>query len=943
LSPERWRKIEELYHAAIARDPAARVVFLDSACGSDAELRTEVESLLRREGKAAEFLESRTHTAEVSPTLPTQVGPYRVMSRLGAGGMGEVYRAHDSKLGRDVALKALPREFAAHPERLARFRREARLLAALNHPNIAAIYGLEESHGVTCLVLELVEGEDLRGPMPVKQALEYARQVAEALEAAHAQEIIHRDLKPANVKVTPQGRVKVLDFGLAKALWASNDNVDLSAASTVTVFQTAAGQISGTPPYMSPEQATGREVDRRTDVWAFGCLLYELLSGKRAFGGATHSEILARILAQEPDWNALPAKTPPKIRELIKRCLRRDATSRLQQIRDARIVIERVQRKDTRWVALSIAAMALVIVAIATGFFLRGPARPGEVSEWVKLTDFPDSVSQPALSPDGRMLAFVRGPGTFLVPGQIYVKPLPNGEPVQLTHDASNKMSPTFSPDGSSIAYSMEVDPTNPGSHMDMWLVPVIRGEPRPWLRNASGLVWLDSKRVLFSETKEKIHMGVVSAEESGAGKRDVYLPASTMGMAHRSYPSPDRKMALIVEMDNGPWQPCRLVPLDGSSPGHAVGPPGARCTFAAWSPDGKWMYFSSAAGGTFHTWRQRYPDGRPEQITAGLTEEQGIAIAPDGKSLVTAAALKQSTVWVHDDNGDRQVSAEGYSYDPRFTPDGKKLLYRILRGSVPTSDGSELRIVDLLSGETHAVLPGLLISGPPGWAYDLSPDGQRVVAVVVDHEGKRGLWMGDLDGRPTPRQIPNISGHAPRIATNGDVFFVGEFVGEKRPFPLYEVHSDGTGLQKIQSLPNPEGRGGLFGLSPDGRWLATRDATATLLAAATEGAALIKICADAPGNSRISWSTNGKEIFLSVPTAPIATELIGRTYVVPLAPGKVWPTIPPGGFRSLDDMATRTAAKVIEAYDVTPGPRPGVYAFSRASSQRNLYRVPIR
>jgi hypothetical protein len=261
----------------------------------------------------------------------------------------------------------------------------------------------------------------------------------------------------------------------------------------------------------------------------------------------------------------------------------------------------------------------------------------------------------------------------------------------------------------------------------------------------------------------------------------------------------------------------------------------------------------------------------------------------------------------------------------------------------VPTSDGSELRIIDLHSLQTQAVLPGLLVSGGPGWAYDISPDGQRVVAVVVDHEGKRGLWVGDLDRRAAPRQIPNISGHAPHIGRNGDIFFAGE----EAPVHLYIVQSDGTGLRKIavpfQSLPDPETRGGLFGLSFDGRWLATRDpGTGALLAAATEGAALIKICAGFPTNSRISWSVDGKQVFFSVPVAPSATEIIGRTYVVPLATGKVWPTIPPGGFRSPDDLGTLPGAKVIEGFDVTPGSRPGVYAFSRASSQRNLYRVPI-
>jgi serine/threonine protein kinase len=278
--------------------------------------------------------------------------------------MGEVYRAHDSKLGRDVAIKTLPAEFARDPDRLARFRREARTLASLNHPNIAAIYGLEESGDVDCLVMELVEGETLRGPLPLDKALEYARQVAEALEAAHDKAIIHRDLKPNNVKVTPQGRVKVLDFGLAKAIWGAEENQDLSQLATVTSLESSlTGRVLGTPPYMSPEQARGKDVDKRTDIWAFGCLLYELLAGKRAFPGETLQDTIAAVLEREPDWQALPAKTPAKIRDLLHQCLQKDAGRRLQTIADVRRTIEQVQRGWNRWRVAAIAGAALALLA----------------------------------------------------------------------------------------------------------------------------------------------------------------------------------------------------------------------------------------------------------------------------------------------------------------------------------------------------------------------------------------------------------------------------------------------------------------------------------------------------------------------------------------------------------------------------------------------------
>src|SRR3984893_1572021 len=440
-----WLKVEELFHAALERPPEERPAFLDRACNGDTDLRRQVELLLAKEDQAGSFLEvpamedqTGTPTAAGS-LLDRQFGPYHILSPLGAGGMGEVYRAHDDKLGRDVAIKTLPYEFARDPEQLARFRREARPVASLNHPNIAAIYGLEESGDIDCLVMELVPGETLReriardGPLPVEEALRICCQIADALEAAHEKGIIHRDLKPANVKVTPQGKVKVLDFGLAKAIWGTDGDQNLSQQTTVTGIETLAGHIIGTTGYMSPEQARGAGVDKRTDVWAFGCVLYELLASKRAFQGETQSESIAAVLEREPDWHALPAKTPAKIRELLRQCLRKDANRRLNNIADARKTIEQAQRGWNRRRVAAVAAAGLAMVAIGAVLWLRGSAHPTDQSQWVQLTKFPDSVSQPALSPDGRMLTFIRGPATFVGRGQIYVKLLPDGEPVQMS------------------------------------------------------------------------------------------------------------------------------------------------------------------------------------------------------------------------------------------------------------------------------------------------------------------------------------------------------------------------------------------------------------------------------------------------------------------------------------------------------------------------------
>ena len=269
---------------------------------------------------------------------------YKITEKIGEGGMGEVYRATDTKLNRDVALKVLPEAFAADRERMARFSREAQVLASLNHPNIASIYGLEDSEDKHALVLELVEGETLaeriqKGAIPLEESLKIALQIAEALEAAHEKGIIHRDLKPANVSVTPEGKVKILDFGLAKALAAEVPAADISDSPTRTDEMTSPGVILGTAPYMSPEQARGKVVDKRADIWAFGCVLYECLTGTQLFGGETTTDCIAKVLQKEPDWEALPEGTPQGIQRLLRRCLEKDAHERLQHIGDARIEV----------------------------------------------------------------------------------------------------------------------------------------------------------------------------------------------------------------------------------------------------------------------------------------------------------------------------------------------------------------------------------------------------------------------------------------------------------------------------------------------------------------------------------------------------------------------------------------------------------------------------
>jgi serine/threonine protein kinase len=439
MTADRRHQISDLYHRALERPAEDRRAFIEKACAGDAALREEVESLLRCEAGAESFLATPASQV-VAGALPDsflmpnrQLGPYTIVAALGAGGMGEVYRARDTRLGRDVAIKILPSQFTADSERRARFAREARLLATLNHPHIGAIYGLEESNGMTALVLELVEGPTLadrlaRAPLPVPAVLVIAQQIAEALEAAHEKGVVHRDLKPANIVLEESSgalRVKVLDFGLAKAI---GTGIDLPTSESFD--GTADARILGTPAYMSPEQARGLAVDKRMDIWAFGCVLFEMLTGRRAFEGETVTDTFARILEREPDWSVLPGDTPPPVRTLLERCLRKDSKKRLRDIADALIELEDVhrirpdddahhsgappRRPRERLAWMIAAAFGFVTCALGAILYFRlGTPAANPLNESLILPpagwSFPENPSEPRfeIAPDGRHVVLV--------------------------------------------------------------------------------------------------------------------------------------------------------------------------------------------------------------------------------------------------------------------------------------------------------------------------------------------------------------------------------------------------------------------------------------------------------------------------------------------------------------------------------------------------------
>jgi Tol biopolymer transport system component len=941
MTPERWERIQELYHAARLRTEVDRARFLTDACAGDEPMLREVQALLEQPVSTGSFVDFLGGPAPAhlrgQPTgemlTGMRVGHYQVLSLLGQGGMGEVYRAHDVKLGRDVAIKVLPTVFTSDAERLARFDSEARMLAALNHPHIGAIYGLEDIDRLPALVLELVEGDTLAdrllgGPISLRHALGFARQTADALDAAHRQGIIHRDLKPANIKITPDGVVKVLDFGLAKAGATEHPSTeDVSRTATAAVGATRAGVILGTVTYMSPEQARGLTVDTRTDIWSFGCVLFEMLTGRPPFTGETIAETIAAILERDPDWKALPSGTPARIRELLRRCLHRDVGRRLQNIAEARETIEHALRGWNRWRVATMASAAVAALTIGGALWWREPARPPDRSEWIQLTQFPDSVVQPALSPDGRMVTFVQGETNPLVPftiGQVFVKHLPDGEPVQLTHDRTAKMTPVFSPDGSRIVYGT----INERFEWDTWSVRVPDGEPQLWLRNASGLIWNGPNHVLFAEMKNNPHMGIVTSEESRLGQRDVYVPADAQGMAHLAYPSPDRHWALLVEMDaNHIWMRCRVVSLDGRTTAHLVGPIHGGCTYGAWSPDGRWIYLTSNAGGVPHIWRQRFPDGPPEQITSGPTEEEGIAMAPDGRSFVTAVALRSAALWLHTTDGDSPVPLDGNAVDATFTSDGTRLLFRAVPSLGEYPVPGELRVADLKSGRSEPLLPGFKVTD-----YDVDRDGVHVVVEAVDRDGTPRLWLAALDRQTAPRQIANVEGRQPRFGANGDILFRRR---EAAATFLYSMHSDGSDLHRAMAPPVQL----LGAVSRDGRWIVGWTSREGKDASAWQAFSLDGAQPRFLGGPGIAWQWSPGGERVSVSNGLVAEN---RSYVIPLPSREPFPPLPAEGFQSEKQIAALPGARRIDAV-VVPGPSADVYAFYRRTAQRNLYRIPLR
>ncbi len=808
----------------------------------------------------------------------TRLGPYEILAPIGAGGMGEVYRARDAKLNRDVAIKVLPEAVADDAERLARFQREAQVLASLNHPHIAAIYGLEKSGNVEALVLELVAGETLAeriaaGPMPVDEALAIARQIADALEAAHEKGIVHRDLKPANVKVTPDGQVKVLDFGLAKALdpVGGTSSPDATRSPTITAAATQAGVILGTAAYMSPEQARGRPADKRSDIWAFGCVLWEMLTAKRLFQGETVSDTLAAVLRADIDWGPLPAATPPPIRRLLERCLERDPKRRLRDVGEARIAMEEAPasligaRPEAAAGVASVSAgrgrigaSVLAGVALGAALFagiaaLRHRRSAGDSvvrlnvvlpkGQAILVEDLPNL----ALSKDGARVAYVAKSESGA--SALYLRSMGAFDARELP-ETEGATAPFFSPDGQWLGYFV-------GGRVQK--MSVSGGPPQPVcdtpVAGLGSAAWADDGSILFPSTNGSL----MRAAASGGKCEEIVKPDAKRGDLLEPESLPGGKGILFASLGGFQASQAHIDVLDlatGKSqviisqgtnpryvdPGFIVFGRSGAILAAPFDPHGLKLlgqpvpvvegvmpdsasgieqFAVSRSGVLAYVAGQRTAvkrrivmvdrKGVSTTVTADAGAYEDLALSPDGREIAMTVEGASWNIWVyHLDRGTlTRLTFENDNRDPLWTPDGKRVVYTSLRNGLY---GLYWRPADG-SGQEELLLNNKNWQFANSW----SADGRFLSFGEQDPKTGQDIWILPVGGDRKPYPFVNSSFRE----------WFGEFSRDGR---WIAYQSNESGRSEIYLRPFP---------GPGGKWQVST-----------------------AGGARPEWSRDGKELF---------------------------------------------------------------------------------
>jgi Tol biopolymer transport system component len=764
----------------------------------------------------------------------SRIGPYEIVSPLGAGGMGEVYRARDTRLQRDVALKVLPDTFAAERDRLARFEREAQFLASLNHPHIGSIYGLEDYGDRRALVLELVEGPTLadriaQGPIPIDEALPVARQIAEALEAAHEKGVIHRDLKPANIKLTPDGKVKVLDFGLAKLVdaggtrGAGGGGGGLSMSPTIVspAMMTGAGMILGTAAYMSPEQARGRPVDRRADIWAFGCVLYEMLTGRRAFdAGESVSDAVAALLTREPDWTALPATVPPHVRRALRRCLEKDVARRFRDVGDVALDLDAADRdaparSAPSWQRFVVAgALGVAAVSIAAAWTIysgRGESLPADPRQFhIAAPEGADFVYAVAMSPSGKELAVAGAIGDG---GAIWIRPSESVDARRVGTQTGRPQSLFWSPDGKSLGFfeGGQLKVLNVATAQTRTIAPAPEG---------LGGTWGADDTILFAPDADG---GIFRVNARGGDATPLTTPDRAKENSHR-WPQfmPDGRRFIFIgwsarSTSGNDRFTIQLASLDAPSPvmlggtaSAAVYDPGGYLLFAHNVPPRLVAvpFDGTRIAGSAITIVEDF-------IYDWVSGRLPVTTARDGTLVYLNGRHEHVEPTWFDREGNRlaALAERGLYFDPAISHDGATA---ILEKSDPDVRSGDLWAFETASGAETRLTHDPTFDNVPVW----SPD-DREIAFSSDRDGLSHVFLTRADGTGPTRKVfgpAGIMAYATDWSRDGTHLLVTTY-NEQRNRDVWLVPTGPQGQPRALLESRFEEEGAVF--SPDGRWIA--------------------------------------------------------------------------------------------------------------------------
>jgi serine/threonine protein kinase/Tol biopolymer transport system component len=857
MKAERWQQVEQLYHAALERGAEERADFLTQACVGDESLRREVESLLAYERQAADFIESPALDVAAKVIADEQgalaagqtINHYKISSVLGSGGMGEVYRAVDTRLGREVAIKLLPSVFSTDQDRLRRFEQEARTVGMLNHPNVLTIYDIGAHKGAPYIVSELLTGETLRerlrtAPLPLRRVVDYALQVARGLAAAHEARIVHRDLKPENLFVTRDGRVKILDFGLAKLTEMKSEPLDSEGETQVLKLKTSPGMVLGTVGYMSPEQVRGDEVDQRADIFAFGAILYEMLTGQRAYQGNSAIEVMNAILKEEPaEISELERVVPPALIRVVQHCLEKNREERFQSMADVAFYLESLPAgadseasttarraqppsQGQRWMAVAAVVIALAAVGAALTLWQLQRSKavwenPLANAHIERVTDFQGTETDTTISPDGKFIVFLSDrEGTF----DAWVNQVGSGAFVNLTKGPFSELAHEevrtvgFSADGSHVWIRVsQKDSTGKDTH-GIWLMPAVGGAPRPFLERAVHAAWSpDGERIVYHE----------------------FTPGDPTFVLDRKGGDPKQ---IFIEK------------------------PGVHCHHHIWSPDSRYIYFVRGfPPNELDVWRIPADSGEPERMTHHNSKVGYPTLLDNRTLLYSATAEDGSGFWLYAMDVERKVphrvtfGVDQYvSVSAAVGPDGRAT--RVVASVAnPIGELWTLPVSSQLLSDSDVRRFPLSLTRAVGPRF-----GPRYVVFLSSKGGTQSLWKTQ-DNETVELWRSSEGGVAAPAAVSPDGQRICFSIRRQGRNGLYVMNGDGTNVRHLAASLDVRDAPSW---SPDGKFMAVAADEGTgsqLFKEPVDGAAPVRLV---EGLARLPvWSPDGSLILYAVPS----------------------------------------------------------------------------